>query len=230
MGLDMKTLILIPARGGSKRLPHKNTMFLDGKPLIQYTIECARQIADDIDICVSTDSSMIKDLVTDLGLHIPFLRPPHLATDTASTNDVVVHALEYYKSQGRVYDCVILMQPTSPLRKASQVKEALALYNEDIEMVVSVKESHCPAVLCQENEEGFLEMTFNKTGNQSQLFSAYFEYNGAIYIFNVKSLLANGLHNITKKIKYIMDDYSSFDIDNETDFQICESLLKQKSS
>ena len=94
----MKTLYLIPARGGSKGIPHKNIKLLCGKPLIQYSIEVARELADDMDICLSTDDSEIKGVAEGLGLRIPFLRPAYLACDTASSSDVIVHALDFYES------------------------------------------------------------------------------------------------------------------------------------
>ena len=84
----MKTLFFIPARGGSKGIPHKNIKELCGKPLIYYSIEVARQLADDADICVSTDDDEIIECVREIGLEVPFVRPDHLASETATTNDV----------------------------------------------------------------------------------------------------------------------------------------------
>ena len=125
----MKILVIIPARGGSKGIPHKNIKPLNGKPLIYYTIDCARAICDDADICVSTDDDEIIQVVEDYGLKVPFKRPAELATDTAGTYEVLLHALNYYEQQGRHYDVVMLLQNTSPFRAAEHVKEAITLYS-----------------------------------------------------------------------------------------------------
>ena len=120
----MKILVIIPARGGSKGITHKNIKPLNGKPLIHYTIDEAREIVSDEDICVSTDDPEIIKCVEDYGLKVPFVRPKELATDTAGTYEVLLHALNFYEKQGRHYDVVLLLQNTSPFRKADQIKEA----------------------------------------------------------------------------------------------------------
>ena len=112
----MKILYIIPARGGSKGIPHKNIKPLNGKPLIYYTIDVARQLTSDENICVSSDDAEIIQAVEDYGLKVPFKRPDHLSTDTATTNDVLLHALNFYQSKGINYEVIILLQPTSPLR------------------------------------------------------------------------------------------------------------------
>lgn len=92
----MKTLVIIPARGGSKGIPKKNIKNFCGKPLIYYSIDIARQLVEDDDICISTDDSEIIDCVKNYGLNVPFIRPSELSNDTATTNDVLLHALDYY--------------------------------------------------------------------------------------------------------------------------------------
>ena len=108
----MKILVIIPARGGSKGIPHKNIKPLNGKPLIHYTIDEAREIVGDEDICVSTDDPEIIKCVEDYGLKVPFVRPEELATDTAGTYEVLLHALNFYEKQGRHYEVVLLLQNT----------------------------------------------------------------------------------------------------------------------
>src|SRR5690554_4054145 len=120
----MKVLYIIPARGGSKGVPGKNIKLLGGKPLIYYSIEVARALAKDEDICVSTDDERIKEVVEKTGLKIPFIRPAELGTDSASTYDVLLHAINFYSAQGKEYDLIILLQPTSPLRKVEHVQKA----------------------------------------------------------------------------------------------------------
>lgn len=137
----MKLLYLIPARGGSKGIPHKNIKQLSGKPLIAYSIDVARQLTDDCNICISTDDDEIIQVVTSYGLTVPFKRPDFLATDLAGTYEVILHAIGFYENLGISYDAVVLLQPTSPLRTAQQVMEAIGLYDKSVDAVVSVCES-----------------------------------------------------------------------------------------
>lgn len=226
----MKILYVIPARGGSKGIPHKNIKPLNGKPLIYYSIDVARLLTIDEHICVSTDDEEIIKVVENYGLKVPFKRPDNIATDTSTTNDVLIHAINFYEAKGDFYDVVVLLQPTSPLRKPTHVKDALDLYTNDMEMVVSVKESHASSVLCSENEDGFLELCFNKFGKRRQDLKSYYEYNGAVYIINIKQLKEKGLSGFTKTKKYIMDEFSSIDIDIPLDWVIVESILKNQDS
>lgn len=225
----MNYLFLIPARGGSKGIPYKNIKLLSGKPLISYSIDIARSIAMDIDICVSTDDFKIKDVVESYSsLHVPFIRPDFLSTDTASTYDVIMHALSFYELQGRFYDAVVLLQPTSPLRMVSQVKESMSLFTKDIDMVVSVKKSHSVSVLCKEKQDGFLDFIFNNNAGRRQDFCDYYEYNGAIYVINVDSLKEKTIAEFTRKQKYVMDEITSIDIDTPLDWVITETILNNK--
>ncbi len=221
-------LVVIPARGGSKGLPGKNIKNLCGKPLINYSIDVARAITSDENICVSSDNQKIIDQVENYGLHVPFVRPSEFATDTATTNDVLLHAIDFYEKQGKFYDQLILLQPTSPLRKVEEVKEAMALYKDDIDMVVSVMKSHAPSVLCSENDRGFVELTYNKAAIGRQSFNTLYEFNGAIYVINVKALKAKGLGGFDKRVKYVMPKESSIDIDDIYDFMLIEAILKNK--
>ena len=225
-----KILVIIPARGGSKGLPGKNIKELCGKPLICYSIDIARSITSDDSICVSTDDQQIKKVVENYGLHVPFTRPEVLATDNATTNDVLIHAIDYYEKNGKTYDVIILLQPTSPLRRKEDVKKAMSLYNSEIDMVVSVTESHAPSVLCCENQDGYLELVHNKTASGRQMLPTFYEYNGAVYIINVKSLKEKGLSAFTRKLKYIMPKVNSIDIDDIYDFTLVESIIQQNNS
>mgnify|MGYP000920173160 CR=1 FL=1 len=225
--MGKKILYIIPARGGSKGIPYKNIKLLVGKPLIYYSIDVARKLTTDENICVSTDDIKIIKLVESYGLKVPFMRPAYLATDEATTNDVLLHAIDFYEKKGINYDIIVLLQPTSPLREASQVKEALKQYTDDLDMVVSVKESHAAAVICQENEDGFVELSLNKTGEQRQKVNTYYEYNGAIYVINIERLKEKSLSGFTRKKKYVMDEKFSLDIDQINDFYLAEFYLKE---
>ncbi len=228
----MKILVVIPARGGSKGIPRKNIKPFAGKPLIYYTIDCARAICPDEDICVSTDDAEIISVVEHYGLKVPFVRPAELATDTAGTYEVLLHALDFYEKQGKHYDVVVLLQNTSPFRTPVQVKEALTLYREDVDMVVSVKECAANPYYCvfEENQEGFLHICKGE-GNifRRQDAPKVYEYNGAIYVMNAEVLKSTHMHIMQKRVKYVMDDLSSFDLDTMWDWKMAEMIIKEKT-
>lgn len=226
----MKILTIIPARGGSKGIPRKNIKPLAGKPLIYYTIDCARAICDNEDICVSTDDDEIIQVVEDYGLKVPFKRPAELATDTAGTYEVLLHALDFYEKTGRRYDVVVLLQNTSPFRTADHLKGALKLYTPDVDMVVSVKECAANPYYCvfEENQEGYLHICKGE-GNiiRRQDAPKVYEYNGAIYIINIESLKHQHMHQFKKRIKYVMDEKSSLDLDTMNDWMMAEMIIKE---
>lgn len=226
----MIPLVVIPARGGSKGLPGKNIKLLNGIPLIHYTIEAARRVFEDKYIYVSTDSTEIKSVVEQTGFTIPFLRPKHLATDTANSRDVLLYALDQFILKNKKEpDVIILLQPTSPFRKSVHIREALKLYTSNLDMVVSVKETESNPyyVLFEENESGFLKKSKEGSFTRRQDCPKVWEYNGAIYVINVKSLKKNDISNFSKIKKYIMPLNNSIDIDTELDFLMASLFLKK---
>lgn len=224
----MKVLVVIPARGGSKGVPGKNIKILDEKPLIQYTIEAAKVIVSEEKICVSTDDLGIKFVVESLGTKVPFLRPTELATDTAGTYEVLLHAISHYENNGYTPDVLILLQATSPFRTSKHIEEALELFTEDCEMVVSVKETKANPyyILREENTEGWLENSKKGNFTRRQDCPKVYEVNGAIYIISVEALKQKNISDFSKVKKYLMDDISSHDIDDMIDWKFAEYLLK----
>lgn len=228
--MNKNTLVIIPARGGSKGIPGKNIKPLNGKPLIEHTIDVARGIVDDSNICVSTDSQEIIRVVENYGLKVPFVRPAELATDTAGTYEVLLHALNFYEKQGKTFDKIILLQNTSPFRTTEHVKEALSLYNPNIDMVVSVCEvSSNPYYNCyEENKNGFLYISKGDGKYvRRQDVPKCWEYNGAIYIINPESLKKMPLSMFTKRVKYVMDKKYSIDLDTMLDWKIAEAIINE---
>jgi CMP-N,N'-diacetyllegionaminic acid synthase len=225
----LKLLALIPARGGSKGIPKKNVKPFFGKPLIAYSIDLARKFLSDDDICVSTDDSEILKVAEACKLQVPFVRPSSLADDGAGMYEVVLHALEFYAKKGKTYDALILLQPTSPLRSEQSLREAINSYTPDIDMVVSVKKTAANPYfkLYEEDQQGFL--TKSKSGNfkTRQEVPDVWELNGAIYIYNVASLLRSSPAEFKKVRKYVMNDFESIDLDSPMDWAIAE-FLKQK--
>lgn len=225
----MKPLIIIPARGGSKGVPGKNIKILNGKPLIQYTIEAALEVTDSEHIIVSTDCMNIKITAEKLGINVPSLRPKELASDTAGTYEVLLYELLQLEKKGKKFDYLILLQPTSPFRTGKHIKEALEIYNEDLEMVVSVKETKANpySTLKEEDENGYLIPSKKTIATRRQDVPKVWELNGAIYIINTSTLQKMPLVNFTKVGKYVMDEITSLDIDTELDWRISESLFNE---
>ncbi|WP_106830630.1 acylneuraminate cytidylyltransferase family protein [Parabacteroides pacaensis] len=224
----MNPLVIIPARGGSKGIPYKNIKPLQGKPLIYYAIDAARCITDDIHICISTDDDKIIKTVEDYGIDVPFKRPDSLATDTAGTYEVLLHALNHYEQRGESIDVVILLQTTSPFRTGKHVEEAFKLYHPGIDMVVSVKETDSnPYYVCfEENKDGFLHVSKGEGGyTRRQDCPPVYEYNGAIYIINPNSLKSMPLNKFTKRVKYVMDREHSLDLDTMMDWHVAEYMI-----
>ncbi len=227
----MNYLVIIPARGGSKGIPYKNIKELDGKPLITYSIDIARQITSDENICVSSDDDKIIHVVEEYGLSVPFKRPADLATDNVGTNGVLLHALNYYESLGRFYEVIVLLQPTSPFRKKEHVIEALKLYSSSVDMVVSVKEASSNPYYntFEENHDDLLEVSKgNGKIERRQDAPKVWEFNGSIYVINSQSLRIKGMSGFTRIRKYVMDDAYSIDLDTLFDWKIAELMLKEK--
>ena len=225
----MKVLYLIPARGGSKGLPGKNIKKLNGKALINHSVDFARNFTDDSNICVSTDSTEIIKCVENNNLKVHFKRPTQLASDTANTIEVINHALDHYKSKGELYDVLILLQPTTPYRRIDDLTNMIDLWDNKIDLLVSVKESHDSPYfnLFEENSKGYLFKSKESIVTRRQDSPKVFSMNGSIYIYNVNSINSKSTKNLTKIKKYIMKDpIYSIDIDNEFDWEIAKLFSK----
>nr|ELR5257563.1 acylneuraminate cytidylyltransferase family protein [Providencia rettgeri] len=224
---NKKVMAIIPARGGSKRLPRKNILPLAGKPLITWSIDAARNSKYVDNIFISTDDQDIADICTEYGLTVHELRPPHLASDESSTDSVLSYTLEKY---GKGIDIVILLQPTSPLRTSEHIDEALELFiKKDAFSIVSVTTcEHSPlwanTLPFDHNLKNFIS---NDALKRSQDLSQFYRLNGAIYIFNVKKLLEHKKIIYTpESYAYIMEQIHSVDIDKEIDFLYADFLVK----
>ncbi len=221
-----KTLFFIPARGGSKGVPNKNIKLLNGKPLICYSIDIAKNLAKDTDICVSTDNREIIALVEEHGLKIPFTRPATLATDESPTEDSINHAIDYYNSIGVNYEKIVILQPTSPFRMKSHVEDALRKYTTNLDMVFSVCETDANPyfVLFEEDDKGTI--TRSKNGNfiRRQDCPKVWQVNGAVYVINVSSLKQKRIKDFTKIALSVMPAINSVDIDTDLDWKWAEFL------
>ena len=231
---NRKLLAIIPARGGSKRLPNKNILDLAGKPLIVWTIDAAKKSKYIDRIVVSTDSSRIAEIALKAGAEVPFMRPEHLAQDDTSTYDVVDHTLTQLRNYGNQYECLLLLQPTSPLRKSEHIDGAADLFTaKNADAVISVTgvdhlnewSGNIPKSLCME------KYFQGKTEKQSQELSIKYKINGAIYLVDVSKLSKYKTFFIPNNIfAYQMEKEVSIDVDIQFDFDISEYLIKQRSS
>lgn len=226
-GIDM--LAVIPARGGSKGVPGKNIKLLAGKPLIVYTIEAA--LASNIfeKVIVSTDSEEIADIAKKNGAEVPFVRPNSLSGDMVSSDDVIIHALDFYKQRGDMYNSVCKLQPTSPLRNSEHLKEAFNLFCEKkVDFLVSVcKCEHSPmwagvldAYLSLDN---FIDENVKRLCRQE--LPDFYRLNGAIYMGKTNVFYANRNFLGRNGIAYIMNQDVSVDIDSELDFKMAEYIM-----
>ena len=226
----MKPLFVIPARGGSKGIPGKNIKPLGGKPLIAYSVEVARQLAPDSDICVSTDDPAIADVVREMGLEVPFMRPDYLATDHCGTYEVLLHAVQFYENLGRNYDTLVLLQPTSPLRTALDVRRCLEAYSPDVDMVVTVVEAASnPYYNCYETDaEGFLHISKGDGSYvRRQDAPKAWEYNGAVYVINIDRLKQMPLSRFPRRRMVEMERSRSIDLDTPLDWLVAEAVVAQ---
>lgn len=228
----MRFLVVIPARGGSKGLPGKNIKVLNGKPLIHYTIEQARSVFSDQSIIISTDSEEIKKVAEETGIQVPFLRPESLATDYASSRGVLLHAVNYFRKNNPLPDAVVLLQVTSPLRTSVQINEAVQLFNSELDLVVSVKETDANPyyVLYEEDSVGFLKKVKSSNFLRRQDCPKVWELNGAIYVIKTEHLLDKEIMDTNKIVKFEMDKRSSIDIDDEIDFLFAQMLLTRNDN
>ena len=228
----VRKLVIIPARGGSKGIPGKNIKPLNGKPLILYTIDTARKVAADSFICVSTDDDKIIECVENYGLPILFKRPEQLATDSSGMYGVINHALDFYKLKGFDFDCVILLQPTSPFRKEEHIRSCLELFNrnQDLDMVVTVKDTDSNPYYLFQEKDGYMERLVIAKGLETrQEAMPVYQYNGAVYVINVNSLDKYSSLSEMKYVKKVkMEKLESIDIDEPIDWYFCESLLEKE--
>ena len=218
-------LAIVPARGGSKRLPRKNVLDLNGKPLIAWSVNAGLESTYVDKVVVTSDNEEILQIARILNVNT-IKRPECLASDTASTFDAITHTLDNLEC----YDYVVLLQPTSPLRNANHIDEAIRLLEEKkADAIVSVCEmDHSPLWSNTLDDtlsmEGFMkEEVLNK---RSQDLETYFRLNGAIYICKTEKLLEEKSFFLKKNIyAYLMDKGTSIDIDTAFDFKISEFLM-----
>jgi CMP-N-acetylneuraminic acid synthetase len=229
-------IAIIPARGGSKRLPGKNMLTLAGKPLLGWTIEAA--IASGVfgRVVVSTDNWEIAVLAAQFGAEVPFMRPEELALDDTPSIEVLIHAArELTEGKENRWTHLACLQPTSPLRSAENIREAVKLLEEkQADAIISVcKSEHSPlwsnTLPASLSLDGFIQPEVEKT--PSQQLPAYYRLNGALYLCHIQRMLEERtLFLKSGAYAYVMSREDSVDIDDQVDFDLAGIYLAQRGS
>ncbi len=224
-----KILGLIPARAGSRGLPGKNIKILRGKSLIGWTIEAAKASRYLDDIVVSTDDKVIAGAAGSYGARVPFIRPPDLATDGAKMIDVVIHCIDTLAESGSVYDVIVLLQASSPLRSAKDIDNAVELlFRKKAQAVVSVSiAQHSPQYINTIGKDGSMKdfLKPEDMNRNRQELGEYYALNGAIYAATVRHLKDTGSFVGAGTYAYVMPKDRSVDIDDESDFRMADALM-----
>jgi len=229
--MKRKFIAIIPARGGSKRLPNKNIKSMNGKPLIAWTIEAALNSISIDDVVVSTDIKKIAGIALSYGAEVPFLRPKKYASDTANSFSVILHCINYLRSIGREYENVILLQPTSPLRTHKHIEKAIELYNKkNANAVFSICLSNISPIWISSigTDLSISNLIYNLKINRIE--NEYYRLNGAIYICNIKEMIKRNTLFIEENVfGFIMSKEDSIDIDDEIDFQVASIIFENRN-
>jgi CMP-N-acetylneuraminic acid synthetase len=222
-----KVLAVIPARGGSKRFPRKNIYPLLGKPMIAYSIEAVKHSNMVTDWLVSSEDEEIIAIAKDYHAPVPFTRPDELATDNVRNIDVVLHALDYMENNNNItYDIILLIQPTSPIRKSSHIDDAVRLLHESsLTTLASVKGpfQKRDSILKKINEQGEL-VKYCDTPNPSDR-EAFYMYNASLYAVKRDFFVKNKTFISNEQIPLIMDKYHSVDVDDALDMKTAELYI-----
>lgn len=225
----MRSLAIIPARSGSKGLRDKNIKKLRDKPLLAYSVLAAIESEVFSRVMVSTDSEKYAAIAREYGADVPFLRSGETSTDQAGTWDVVREVISGYKSLQENFDSVCVLQPTSPLRTAEDIRKGYELFScKDANAVVSVCEmEHSPLLSNVLSEDGCMDGFISGTAAYTprQMLPAYYRINGALYIVKEEYLWKMNTPYDKKSYAYVMSPEHSVDIDTEYDFILAEYFL-----
>ena len=224
---------IIPARGGSKGIPNKNLIKLNGKPLLLYTLDAARNSKKLSDFIISTDSETIAECATKNGLNVTSLRPPELATDTAKSIDVAIYEIEKYElEKGSQVDYIAWLQPTAPLREAKDIDNAFEIIaRKEADSLISVYEAgniH-PNIMYYLDKNNRLKPVVREGEKmlRRQEFNPVYLRNGAVYIATKKQVMENRSFVCENPVCYIMPLERSVNIDEPFDLEYAEWMISR---
>lgn len=228
---NKKVLGIIPARGGSKGLKNKNVLNLNGYPLIYWPIKALKNSKYVDKFILSSDSKKITKIANKYKCPTPFLRPKSLAKDTSSTIDVVIHAIDYFKSKNLYFDYVILLEPTSPLTSSDDVNKAIEKLdkNKKAHSIVGISKNinQHPSFTVSLSNKKYLKFLDKKFKRRQEISDLYF-LDGSLYISKVEALMKYKSFYHNKTLGFIMPKWKSFEIDDYIDFLIISTLMKNK--
>lgn len=235
----MKILAVIPARGGSKRLPGKNTRVLGGKPMIAWSIDVVKDVPEVCDILISTDDPGIATVCEAAGASVPWLRPAELATDTANSVDVALHALDWYEARKGAVDGLLLLQPTSPFRTTETVRKGIELFHQGGDQsILGVSPASSHPMWTLKMDGGHLVPYMGESGfdKRSQDLSPAYVVNGCFYLVSPALLRESRSFFGGTLVPLLVESMrEALDIDTEWDWTIAEAVLasvgdRQRSS
>jgi N-acylneuraminate cytidylyltransferase len=226
----MKILALIAARGGSKRLPGKNIRLLGDKPMIVWSIDVAKNIPEICDILVSTDDPAIAEVSAAAHAFVPWLRPADLSTDTATSVDVALHALDWYEAKNGEVDGLLLLQPTSPFRTKDTLIKGIQIFSDSgHQSVLGVSAAHDHPMWVLKNDGQYLVPYCQEHGfaRRSQDLPLAYVVNGGFYLASPAELRAERSFIGGKTLPLIFDSQvEALDIDTPWDFAMAELIVK----
>ena len=228
---NLNSIFIIPARKGSKGIPNKNVKHLSGKPLIQYSIEFAKKIKKLKDIiCITTNDQRVKKIVKNIDEIEIIDRPNNLSHDSTSMEDVIYHVIKFYGNKNIVFNSVVLLQPTSPIRKISDFTKIKKRFNSNLDMVVSVKKARENPyyLLYEENEKGYLEKSKSLRVIRRQDAPLVYCLNGSFFMINTASLKNKSINDFSKIVKVEMPFERSIDLDDKVDWSFLNFLILNK--
>ncbi|MFT8872857.1 MAG: acylneuraminate cytidylyltransferase family protein [Sporolactobacillus sp.] len=226
-------LAIIPARGGSRGIPHKNIVDICGLPLIAYSINEAKKSKYIDTLVVSTEDDEIAHIAEQFGAEVPFKRPAALAKDETPGMDPILHAIKWFKEKNIIYNDIMCLQCTTPLRTAKQIDEAIEKHiNTNADALVSVCESKISPYWMKKIENGNLVdfVADSPFYARRQETPVIYQLNGAIYLAKAITLLKNKTWYTPRTLAYVMDEQSSLDIDSSLDLKFFEYLEREKHS
>lgn len=231
---DKSFIAIIPARSGSKGLPNKNIMEVNSKPLMAWSIETALSCEYIDEVMITTDSEEYANIAKSFGASVPFIRPENLATDTASRKEVIKHTIDFYIKNNRLFDYIILLEPTSPLRTSKDLILAIEklVNNKDgaqsIVGICKLENSHPEFLIKLEHD--FLMFTNSNQESKvtrRQELEAFYYYEGSLYISEINSYLEKEFYH-NKTLGYVVPRWKSLEIDELEDLVMVDAIMKEK--